>query len=75
MNHGGGGPSTDQVDLFSALVAWTEKGQAPASFVATARATTNWPGRTRLLCPYPLQPRLTKGMDQEKAESFTCKKV
>jgi feruloyl esterase len=75
MNHGGGGPSTDQIDLFSALVAWTEKGRAPASLIATARATTNWPGRTRLLCPYPLQPRLNKNKDPEKAESFTCKKV
>ena len=75
MNHGGGGPSTDQVDLFSALVAWTEHGKAPSSLIGTARAGTNWAGRTRLLCPYPLQPRLNKGADPEKAESFSCKKV
>ncbi len=74
MNHGGGGPSTDQIDLFSALVAWTEKGTAPDSLVGTAGAGTNWPGRTRLLCPYPLQPRFVSG-DPEKAESFSCKKV
>ena len=75
MNHGGGGPSTDQIDLFSALVAWTEKGKAPDSLIGTARTGTNWPGRTRLLCPYPLQPRLNKGGDPEKAESYSCKKV
>ena len=74
MNHGGGGPSTDQIDLFSALVAWTEKGAAPDSLVGTARAGTNWPGRTRLLCPWPQQPRYVSG-DSEKASSFACKNI
>jgi len=71
MNHGGGGPATDQIEVFSALVAWREKGVAPASLVGRARADTPWPGRTRLLCPYPQQPRRTSG-DPEKAESFRC---
>ena len=71
MNHGGGGPATDQFDAFSALVAWTEHGQAPQSLVATARATTLWPGRTRLLCPYPQQPRRFAA-DIESAASFRC---
>ena len=72
MNHGGGGPSTDSIDLFGALVAGTEHGQAPASLVATAREGTAWPGRTRLLCPYPRQPRHVRG-DTENAASFACK--
>ncbi|MEO6341380.1 MAG: tannase/feruloyl esterase family alpha/beta hydrolase, partial [Caulobacteraceae bacterium] len=71
MNHGGGGPSTDQIEVFSALVAWRENGAAPASLVGRARADTPWPGRTRLLCPYPQQPRRV-GSDLEKAESFRC---
>jgi feruloyl esterase len=74
MNHGGGGPSTDQFDIFAALVAWTEHGVAPAQLIATAREGTNWAGRTRLLCPYPQQPRHTAG-DSEKAESFACMSV
>lgn len=72
MNHGGGGPATDQADFFSALVNWTEHGTAPVSFVATARTGTNWPGRTRLLCAYPKVGRYLSG-DAEKASSFTCR--
>ena len=74
MNHGGGGPATDQIDAFSALVAWREQGTAPASLVGRARADTPWPGRTRLLCPYPQQPRRV-GTDLEKADSFRCTDV
>ena len=74
MNHGGGGPSTDQIDAFSALVAWRERGIAPESLIGRARADTPWPGRTRLLCPYPQQPRRV-GTDLEKAESFRCADV
>jgi len=71
MNHGGGGPSTDQFAAFDALVAWREQGVAPGPLVATARPTSPWPGRTRLLCPYPLQARFVSG-DSEKAQSFHC---
>jgi feruloyl esterase len=71
MNHGGGGPATDQFDAFGALVSWREKGVAPDSIVATARQTSPWPGRTRLLCPYPQQPR-RRGVDIENAGSFHC---
>jgi feruloyl esterase len=71
MNHGGGGPSTDQFDAFDALVAWREQGAPPAALVATARASTPWPGRTRLLCPFPSQPRFAGG-DPERADSFHC---
>jgi feruloyl esterase len=71
MNHGGGGPSTDQFAAFDALVAWREQGVAPGPLVATARASSPWPGRTRLLCPYPQQARYVSG-DGEKAQSFRC---
>ncbi len=71
MNHGGGGPATDQIDAFSALVAWREKNVAPVSLTGRAGANTPWPGRTRLLCPYPQQPRRNGG-DMERAESFRC---
>ncbi len=71
MGHGGGGPAADQIDAFSALVAWREQGAAPASLVGTARANTPWPGRTRLLCPFPQQPRRT-GDDIESVASFRC---
>ncbi|HSI19208.1 MAG TPA: tannase/feruloyl esterase family alpha/beta hydrolase [Sphingomonas sp.] len=72
MNHGRGGPATDRFDIFSQLVAWREKGTAPRAIVATAAEDTPWPGRTRLLCPYPQWPHRV-GADSEKAASFMCK--
>ena len=71
MNHGGGGPATDQFAAFDALVAWREAGVAPGPLVATARPGSPWPGRTRLLCPYPMQARYVSG-DSEQAQSFHC---
>ena len=72
MNHGRGGPATDRFDIFSQLVAWREQGRVPASIVATAGEDTPWPGRSRLLCPYPQRPHRV-GADSEKAGSFICK--
>ncbi len=71
MNHGGGGPATTQFDIFSKLVAWRERGVAPGAITATAAADTPWPGRTRLLCPFPSQPRRFRP-DIETAASFRC---
>lgn len=85
MGHCGGGPSTDQSDMLSALVEWVEKGEAPDSVVASARGEGNpggvnadvpssWsPDRSRPLCPYPKVARLKAGAtDLERAASFTC---
>jgi hypothetical protein len=72
MNHCAGGPSTDQFDAFGALVAWVEKGIAPDRIVATARAGTPWPGRTRPLCAYPKQARYKGTGNMEDADSFVC---
>ena len=84
MGHCSGGPSTDQFDALSPLVAWVEKGQAPDRLVATARGPGNagavnadvpatWSaGRTRPLCPYPLVARYNSG-DVESAASFSCR--
>ncbi|WP_024905783.1 tannase/feruloyl esterase family alpha/beta hydrolase [Robbsia andropogonis] len=82
MNHCSGGPSTDQFDLLTPLVAWVEQGTAPDSVVATARDASNaapnadvptdWgAGRTRPLCPYPKVARY-QGGDVNAASSFVC---
>ena len=71
MCHCGGGTATDRYDMFSVLVAWVEKGQAPDTVIATAGKATPWPGRTRPLCPYPLSAQFIGG-DPEKASSFQC---
>ncbi|RZI76809.1 MAG: tannase/feruloyl esterase family alpha/beta hydrolase [Variovorax sp.] len=83
MNHCSGGPATDQFDMLSALVAWVERGEAPASVTATARGAgsnvvnaelpASWSTRrTRPLCPYPLVARY-QGGDTERASSFACR--
>ncbi len=72
MNHCGGGPSTDQFDAFGALVEWVEHGTAPDRIVATARASTPWPGRARPLCPYPKVARYKGTGSLESADSFAC---
>jgi feruloyl esterase len=81
MTHTAGGPSTDQFDFLTALVAWVEKGQAPDSVIGTTRTAAQNPdmtgsgipaGRTRPLCPYPKFPKYkgTGGLDD--AANFSC---
>ncbi|MDH2239529.1 tannase/feruloyl esterase family alpha/beta hydrolase [Pigmentiphaga sp. GD03639] len=74
MNHCSGGPATDKFDMVAAIVDWVEKGVAPASIPASARASSDapWPGRTRPLCPYPQQARYTGSGSLEDAKNFRC---
>lgn len=82
MNHCSGGPSTDQFDMLTPMIAWVEQGKAPNSVIATARdasgatpnsdVPSNWgTGRTRPLCPYPKVARYTSG-SVDSANSFSC---
>lgn len=85
MNHCSGGPATDQFDMLTPLVAWVEKGQAPASVKASARGAGNAGGanadlpstwaatRTRPLCPYPQVARYNGSGSTEDAANFSCK--
>jgi feruloyl esterase len=85
MDHCGGGPSTDQFDMLSALVDWVERGQPPDRVVARARGAGNpgganpevpaiWsPTRTRPLCPYPQVARYSGSGSIEDAASFSCR--
>lgn len=72
MNHCGGGPATDRYDAFGALVAWVETKTPPERIVATAGPDTNWPDRTRPLCPYPAYARYDGRGSIEEAGSFVC---
>ncbi len=84
MGHCSGGPSTDQFDMLSPLVAWVEQGTAPGAVVAQARGAGNpggvnaevpatWsPTRTRPLCPYPSVARYSGTGDVEQASSWVC---
>jgi feruloyl esterase len=72
MAHCAGGPATDQFDAFAAVVAWVERGTPPDRILATARASSPWPGRTRPLCPYPSYARYGGAGSIEDAASFAC---
>ncbi|RYF32834.1 MAG: tannase/feruloyl esterase family alpha/beta hydrolase, partial [Comamonadaceae bacterium] len=85
MGHCAGGPSTDQFDALTALVAWVERGNDPDRLVASARGPGNPAGanadlpadwsakRTRPLCPYPLVARYDGSGSIESAASFSCR--
>lgn len=69
MTHCGGGQSTDQFDMLTAIQEWVEKGRAPDRVVASGKA---FPGITRPLCPYPKVARF-EGDNASDERSFTCK--
>ncbi|MHA7682482.1 tannase/feruloyl esterase family alpha/beta hydrolase [Cupriavidus sp. PET2-C1] len=86
MNHCEGGPTADQFDMLTPLVAWVEQGSAPDTVIATARGKANaFPNgevpsdwgtaardRTRPLCPYPRTARYQGTGDINDAASFRC---
>ena len=84
MTHCSGGPTTDQFDMLTPLVAWVEQGQAPDSVTASARGTGNAAGanvdipaswsatRSRPLCAYPKVARYKGSGSIESADSFSC---
>lgn len=73
MGHCQGGPATDQFDAFGALVDWVEQGEAPDRLPARAGPGSPWPGRERLLCPFPKVARPIAGKNGEEADAFECR--
>jgi hypothetical protein len=69
MTHCGGGQSTDQFDMLTAIQDWVEEGKAPELVTATGAA---FPGVSRPLCPYPAVARYDGG-DPSSAASFSCR--
>jgi hypothetical protein len=69
MTHCGGGQSTDQFDMLTAIQQWVETGQAPDRVIASGKA---FPGKTRPLCPYPKVARFDGG-NPDNHESFSCR--
>lgn len=71
MGHCAGGEVTlDRFDLLSEVVDWVERGDAPASVIATGDAL---PGRSRPLCPYPAHAHYKGTGDSEDAANFECR--
>jgi len=71
MHHCGGGPGPDQFDTLSALEAWAERGQAPASIVASTKPDVT-PAHRLKLCPYPQQARFSGKGDTLDPANWTC---
>ena len=75
MGHCRGGPSTDQFDMLTPLVAWVEQGRAPERIIASGTNFTAVPtSRSRPLCSYPQQVRFTgpAGGDLSIASNYAC---
>jgi hypothetical protein len=71
MAHCGGGIGPDRHDPVTAIVNWVEKGQAPASILAS-RVVNSQVVRTRPLCPYPQVARYSGQGSIEDAANFRC---
>jgi hypothetical protein len=75
MGHCRGGPSTDQFDMLTPLVAWVEQGKAPDEIIASGtRFNTPPTTRSRPLCPYPQEARYVgaAGGDLGAATNYAC---
>jgi len=71
MSHCGGGARTlDQFDMLSALVDWTESGQAPERVVATGKSA---PGESRPLCPFPAHAHYDGTGNAREADHYICR--
>ncbi len=62
---------TEFVRLIEALESWVERGQAPASLLAS-HSTAGRVGRTRPLCPYPQVARYRGTGSIDDAANFVC---
>jgi feruloyl esterase len=71
MAHCRGGVGTDRFDAQSAIEAWVERGQAPAS-IAASRMEDDKVTRTRPLCPYPQVAKYDGSGDTNDAANFRC---
>jgi len=61
-------------DIFSALIAWTERGEAPDHIIATkfSRADEGAIDMQRPLCPYPQKPVYRGTGSTRSAANFAC---
>jgi hypothetical protein len=71
MSHCSGGIGPDRHDPMTAIINWVEKGQAPASMLAS-RVVDNKVVRTRPLCPYPQVARYSGQGSIDDAANFRC---
>jgi feruloyl esterase len=72
MTHCGGGVGPNRFEPIAALEAWSEKGVAPNSMVATRLDSSGKPDMTRPVCPWPKMTRYDGRGDTNAAQNFHC---
>jgi hypothetical protein len=73
VNHCGGGPGADSIDLLTPISNWVENGVPPKNLIASKLNPAGTVTFTRPLCPFPQWAKYTGG-DGNSASSFTCVK-
>ncbi len=76
MHHCSSGPGPNVFDALTALENWVEKGQGPASMLATKYVNNSVAlgvERTRPLCPYPQRARYIGTGSINDAANFECR--
>ena len=73
VNHCGGGPGADTIDLLTPISNWVENGVPPTNLIASKLNPAGTVTFTRPLCPFPQWPKYTGG-NGNSASSFTCVK-
>lgn len=73
MSHVNGGPATDQFDMLTAIMDWTENSKAPDKIIASGSKGGSLEGVSRPLFPYPAQTVYDGKGDKNSADSFVAK--
>jgi feruloyl esterase len=73
VDHCGGGPGADSIDLLTPITGWVEKGIPPRNLIASKLNATGTVAFTRPLCLFPEWPKYTGG-NGNNASSFNCVK-
>jgi feruloyl esterase len=74
MNHCQGGEGADSLATEPVIERWVERGEAPASIVASKIANGRTE-RTHLLCPYPQEAAFTGPGSPDDADNYECRIV
>ena len=71
VNHCGGGPGADTIDLVTPIANWVEKNEPPRNLIASKLSATGTVAFTRPLCPFPQWALYVAG-NSNNAASFKC---
>ena len=73
VNHCGGGPGADSVDLLSPLMKWVESGVKPDGQITAAKLNADKSVKfTRPVCAFSSYPKYKGVGDAQSASSFEC---